>query len=321
MKNYGKLYELCYQFNKLASNDLFTFIEEVKQKDVVIDGLKFSLMPDSVNGKEGEFIWGIYANHKHNIFIIVEIDVPATRIYVYAKGNVPVLKYQPTRVNLSTAIQEAKKLFNEAVTKASKYDDVTVYKDPAELKSELKMDPLGMGTLTKENPAGTVLGLARKLFPNTTPSKIGAFIGHGGEGEVFEYGPDKIIKIMIVHGESNLNSTINILTHIKSKPSNCAAVVYDFGVIGKIGSKDLLGNPDPSRDVFLFYYISERLFPVNWANIDEEQFTDIAGKLQRCLKDTLGINAHDLEENPDNIMQNAKGELKFIDYGPLVSLI
>lgn len=130
------------------------------------------------------------------------------------------------------------------------------------------------------------------------PNKIGRILAHGGEGDIYEYDNDKVIKFayedeLLYH---NCNSFLAMMKILKGK-RKYVAYVYEYGSFTYNGHKTV-------------YYICEKLKPIAWSKWTPRvsRFkTKVAKYLQRNRLDFLDFA-------PRNLVVDSLGNLKLIDH-------
>lgn len=193
-----------------------------------------------------------------------------------------------------------------------------------------------------------VLKLCQQLCPERIPVTVGARLGDGADGEVFDIigRPDRVIKFCVLYetGSTPLENTFkyisNVLSHLISEPSPIYARVYTHTLMGQY-SRIAWGNKQ--QRYLLYYYIMEKLEKIT----DDERkvFDSIVSHEDRGKKKNfspdrikemlsgmaLGLDfdkkkvtffcdnfkkspvAH-LDIHPRNIMKDAAGNFKLIDF-------
>lgn len=193
-----------------------------------------------------------------------------------------------------------------------------------------------------------VLKLCQQLCPERIPVTVGARLGDGADGEVFEIvgRSDKVIKFCVLYetGSTPLENTFkyisNVLEHLIVQPSPVFARVYTHTLMGQY-SRVAWGNT--KQRYLLYYYIMEKLQKIS----DDERkvFDSIVSHEDRGKKKNfspdrikemlsgmaLGLDfdaekvtffcenfkkspvAH-LDIHPRNIMKDAAGNFKLIDF-------
>lgn len=193
-----------------------------------------------------------------------------------------------------------------------------------------------------------VLKLCQQLCPERIPVTVGARLGDGADGEVFEIigRSDRVIKFCVLYEtgsiklENQFNYIDKVLSHLASNQSPVFARVYTHALMGQY-SRVAWGNK--KQRYVLYYYIMEKLEKIT----DEERkvFDSIVSHEDRGKKKNfsperikemlsgmaLGLDfdaekvtffcenfkkspvAH-LDIHPRNIMKDAAGNFKLIDF-------
>lgn len=179
---------------------------------------------------------------------------------------------------------------------------------------ELSQDELA--ELKKSN---TLLTWINKASGNKLAGlKPGKLLGRGAEGEVWELGSDKALKVGIQR-TSDLDLELKALAKLSSKQHACTVTIYKFG---KLFDVSVAG-----RECAAYFVITARVFPLKTSASREEinkallksDFETSDEKLNAKLKefhksvDETGMVFGDL--HADNIMQDHEGNLKIVDFG------
>ncbi len=115
--------------------------------------------------------------------------------------------------------------------------------------------------------------LVYKLCQNLCPEKlvtVGARLGDGADGEVFELTDDRVIKFCVLYetGSKKLENTYKyisrVIDHLIAHPSPVFAYVYEHVFLGEY-SRIAWGNQ--RQRYFLYYYTMEKLNKIS----DEER--------------------------------------------------
>jgi len=170
--------------------------------------------------------------------------------------------------------------------------------------------------------------------------KLGKIIGYGSEGEVYEYGPGKVIKIGSSGSSDTIREMINVLTQVKaSHKFGCLAKVLEFDVLYKIVDEEA-GTID-----YIYYIVTERMEKSSRDVVSEDLVSDVNYVLSRCSNPSTTSKAleraeglvqkdPDLSDNlvrfvkciqktkfrstdlhVDNVMVDSSGNFKVVDYG------
>jgi thiamine kinase-like enzyme len=193
-----------------------------------------------------------------------------------------------------------------------------------------------------------VLKLCQQLCPERIPCTVGAKLGDGADGEVFDIvgRSDRVIKFGVLYetGSIKLENSYkyieNVLTHLSSNSSPVFARVYTSALMGTY-SRDAWKNT--KQRYVLYYYIMEKL---NKITDDESKvfdslvshedrgkkknFTpDKVKEMLKGLRKGLDFDAErvtffydnfkkstvaHLDIHPRNIMKDAAGNFKLIDF-------
>lgn len=130
------------------------------------------------------------------------------------------------------------------------------------------------------------------------PNKIGRLMANGGEGDIYEYDDDKVIKFayedeLIYH---NYGSFLTMMKTLKGK-RKYVAYVYDYGSFTYSGYK-------------ILYYTCEKLRPIPW-----KRWTPKVNKFKKEVAKYLQRNNLDfLDFAPRNIVVDSLGNFKLIDH-------
>lgn len=138
------------------------------------------------------------------------------------------------------------------------------------------------------------------------PAK-GAYIASGMQGEVYDYGGDKVIKIATTtstnqnpENDSNIRGVIKVVRTQRNNDHGCIARIFGFDVVAKF--KTAAGVQ------YVYYIISEKLQPIKGYLEDHPGYSAFA----KCIEKS-GLKIRDLDSY--NVMQTADGQLKVVDYG------
>jgi len=193
-----------------------------------------------------------------------------------------------------------------------------------------------------------VLKLCQQLCPERIPVTVGARLGDGADGEVFDIigRSDRVIKFCVLYetGSIKLENTFkyitNVLSHLISEPSPVYARVYTHTLMGQY-SRVAWGNK--KQRYLLYYYIMEKLEKISEderkvfdsiishedrgkkKNFSPERIKEMLSGMALGLDfDTKKVTffcenfkkspvAH-LDIHPRNIMKDAAGNFKLIDF-------
>jgi serine/threonine protein kinase len=193
-----------------------------------------------------------------------------------------------------------------------------------------------------------VLKLCQQLCPERIPVTVGARLGDGADGEVFEIigRPDRVIKFCVLYetGSTKLENTYKyttrVLDHLITDPSPVFAHVYVHTLMGQY-TRTVWGNK--KQRYLLYYYMMEKLQKIT--EDERRVFDSIVSHEDRGKKKNfspkrikemlsgmaLGLDfdaekvtffcesfkkspvAH-LDIHPRNIMKDAAGNFKLIDF-------
>ena len=107
-----------------------------------------------------------------------------------------------------------------------------------------------------------------KLFSNNLNIELGAEIGYGADGQVFDIigSSNKVIKIGVLYDvaeDKSLNDSFKVIEsnyqHIISNPKDHIVKIFDFGMIGQ-GIRDTVAGPE---NYIVYYIIQEKLFAMS----------------------------------------------------------
>jgi serine/threonine protein kinase len=158
-----------------------------------------------------------------------------------------------------------------------------------------------------------LISVLNKVLPGMLPKGIGKKLGSGGEGQVFEYGPDRVIKIYIVDNINAAKSTLRTLERIRKRNIPCIARIFDAGFIGRliIPHKDVMGKQVMTDEflIYVFYYISEKL----------EEFHPTDEQIKSVIK-CLDDNHVAYDDVVDNLMIDKDGNPKLADIGRFINV-
>lgn len=109
-----------------------------------------------------------------------------------------------------------------------------------------------------------VLKLLQKNCPERIPYSVGAKLGDGADGEVFNIAdqPDKVVKFCVLYEtgsiklETKYKSISNVLSYLVDNPSPVYARVYVHDFMGSY-TRTVWGNKQ--QRYFLYYYATEKL--------------------------------------------------------------
>lgn len=193
-----------------------------------------------------------------------------------------------------------------------------------------------------------VLKLVEALDPALVPCTVGARLGDGADGEVFEIvgDPDKVIKFCVLYDtgsiklENRYNYICRVVYHLLQNPSPVFARVYAHKFLGE-SSRIAWGNH--RQRYFLYYYSMEKLHKIS----DDERkvFDTIVSHEDRNkrknfsldkIKEMLSGLSHGLDFDvskviffcdnfrkspvthldihPRNVMKDSAGNFKLIDF-------
>lgn len=194
-----------------------------------------------------------------------------------------------------------------------------------------------------------VLKLCQQLCPDKIPVIVGAKLGDGADGEVFDIldDADKVIKFCVIYQTGKIpipnayKYVSNVLDTLISNPSPTYARVYSHAWMGKF-SRDIQRSPF-KQSYILYYYIMEKLYKTT--EDERKVFHSIIshedqGKrkdfpLDKIKEMLIGLaQGLDFDEekviffynnfkkspvvhldiHPRNIMKNAAGNFKLIDF-------
>jgi hypothetical protein len=280
-----------------AVESITAFFEDVrKKKKASFEGVDFHWDDD-----QGE----AFASVDGLCHITLRSRRGATNIEVTTVGGEFKKQFDDASLSaLQNAVRLAKRLAKEVEKRAGHTEE----KGAAD-KNELFGDTAMMRRLVRLQKGAPLLALVRKKFPGKLPDGIGAEIGSGAEGFVFEFGGDKVIKVMVTDNKASARNVMSQLQRLERERIPCIVDVYGFGLVGRFVEPVQMGDPDFKNSIYVLYYVAERLSPANLSYIGDE-----LRAIHKCLEDH-GLSHDDINDNPDNIMQDKDGTLKVADLG------
>ncbi len=178
----------------------------------------------------------------------------------------------------------------------------TSYENPVR---EMKLDELYNSFRSNDTD---LLDIVEKSLGVQIPH--GEMLGAGAEGEVYDYGNNKIIKFFLLP-DNKKDKVLSFLKGLESIKSEHITNVYNSGIAVRVGQKLLVGDVSSfANPIWIAYYIADRVFPIK-GNKDPVKVKN----LKETLMSELGLDPWDFEANPDNIMQDTYGNYVYVDFG------
>lgn len=290
-----RLFKLSSTFLVFASNDLNLFAEEVEKAGKTgYMGFDFKFTDfDLINDIPGKYIYSTL-QLKDGI-LVIQYDM-TKHILVLIQGIEGIISKvgNATLTDLDQMIAYANNLHY--------LDEISVsYENP---HRELQLDDIYKSFRTH----GTDL---LHVVQNALDVKIphGKMLGAGAEGEVYDYGNDKIIKFFLVPNNKK-NETLSFIKKLETMRSKYIANIYASGIAVRIG-RDIIGNLSSFKEpIWIAYYIADKALPIT-----DKRDHDKVETLRKALLDDVGLDPWDFYDNPDNIMQNVDGDYIYVDFG------
>lgn len=104
----------------------------------------------------------------------------------------------------------------------------------------------------------SLLESVRKSCPDMITYDVGGLLGRGGQGEAYEVGDDKVLKIGIAKSQDDAERVIGKLKSIQSLDGDVFVSVFDFGTLCPVETEGFRANSG-----FAYFYLMERLIPLN----------------------------------------------------------
>lgn len=292
--------KLSSYFLSLAMDDLSNFAQNIKDHGKLnYNNYNFSFADESlINDKRGEYIY-TYIRLKDGS-VIIEYDIQKKQLLLYQayKGVVNTV-HNAKLSDLDYMISKV----NEMV----ELDEISVsYSDPI---SELTLDK-DFGFRTQST---NLLDIVEKSLGIKIP--VGNMLGSGAEGEVYDYGNNKVIKLFVLP-DNKKSAVLSFLKRLESIKSPYLANVHNSGIVARVGRKLLVGDSSSFNDsIWIAYYIADKVYPIR----GERDSAKVNVLKEELLK--IGIDPWDFEENPDNIMQDAYGNYLYVDFGSMADFM
>lgn len=104
----------------------------------------------------------------------------------------------------------------------------------------------------------SLLDSVRESCPDKIPYDVGGLLGRGGQGEAYEVGDDKVLKVGIAKSQGDAERVVGKLKAIQSLDDSVFVSVFDFGVLCPVEAEGFRTDSG-----FAYFYLMERLTPLS----------------------------------------------------------
>jgi len=297
-----RIIRMANKFLSLAMGDLDLLAEKVKELgSYPYNGytLKFT-DSDFVNDRDGQYIF--LSKRLKDGIVIIQYDM-IKKILILMQG----VKGVVNKVD-NASISDLNNLITH-INELSDLDEISTSYDRPE--DELRLDELTRAFRSSDT---NLLDFVEKSLGIKVPH--GKLLGVGAEGEVYDYGNDKIIKLFLLPDKKK-DAVLSFLKKLETIKSKHVSKIYHSGIAVRVGRNLMVGdNATFENPIWIAYYIADKVFPIKGEKDQEKVNT-----LKKALINEVGLDPWDYEDNPDNIMQDVDGNYIYVDFGSVADFL
>lgn len=300
--NSNKVLRMANKFLSLAFANLDLLAQTVKEQGAFnYNGytLKFTDL-DFVNDRDGQYIF--LAKRLKDGIVIIQYDL-IKKTLVLMQG----VKGVVNKVD-NASISDLNNFINH-INELSDLDEISTSYDRPE--DELRLDELTRAFRSSDT---NLLDFVERSLGIKIPH--GELLGVGAEGEVYDYGNDKIIKLFLLPDKKK-DAVLSFLKKLETIKSKHVSKIYHSGIAVRVGRNLMIADSATFENpIWIAYYIADKVFPIKGEK-DQEK----VNALRKSLIDEVGLDPWDFEDNPDNIMQDVDGNYVYVDFGSVADFL